>query len=241
MFQISDHSTVNDKAKSQDVAEFDSAHSARLIGHMHNGWVAQHAVLAASNCVSKPNDRKKDTMTGKPNAPVQQDPALPSLLNSLRGLIRNARQQVLRNVDLVQVRTCWEIGRHIVEFEQGGSERAEYGKRLLEFLARDLTTEFGKGFDASNLRYMRLFYQSFPIRDALRHELSWTHYRLVAGMAGSVALTQLMARLLYSVSAFDPMIFSAAALGLAFIAMAACYIPARRSMGVDPLIALRQE
>jgi len=50
---------------------------------------------------------------------------------------------------------------------------------LLEVLSRDLTTEFGKGFDASNLRYMRLFYQAFPIRDALRHELSWTHYRLL--------------------------------------------------------------
>jgi predicted nuclease of restriction endonuclease-like (RecB) superfamily len=49
----------------------------------------------------------------------------------------------------------------------------------LEVLARDLTAEFGKGFDASNLRYMRLFYQTFPIRDALRHELSWTHYRLL--------------------------------------------------------------
>jgi len=60
-------------------------------------------------------------------------------------------------------------------------------------------------------------------------------------MAGSVALTQLMATLLYSVSAFDPVIFAAAALGLAAIAMAACYIPARRSVGVDPLIALRQE
>ena len=46
-------------------------------------------------------------------------------------------------------------------------------------LAEQLTQEFGKGFDASNLRYMRLFYQSFPIRDALRHELSWTHYRLL--------------------------------------------------------------
>ena len=64
---------------------------------------------------------------------------------------------------------------------------------------------------------------------------------IVAGTAGSVALTQLMARLLYSVSAFDPVIFSAAALVLASVAMAACYIPARRSMGVDPLIALRQE
>lgn len=64
---------------------------------------------------------------------------------------------------------------------------------------------------------------------------------IVAGIAASLGLTQLMAKLLYSVSAFDPVIFSAAALGLASIAMAACYIPARRSVGMDPLIALRQE
>lgn len=55
--------------------------------------------------------------------------------------------------------------------------RAEYGKRLLPRLAESLTAEFGRGFDASNLRYMRLFYSAFPICDALRHELSWTHYR----------------------------------------------------------------
>lgn len=48
---------------------------------------------------------------------------------------------------------------------------------MLALLAKDLTGQFGKGFDERNLRYMRLFYQAFPIRDALRHELSWTHYR----------------------------------------------------------------
>ena len=53
----------------------------------------------------------------------------------------------------------------------------QYGKSLLSDLAETLTAEFGKGFDASNLRYMRLFYQAFPNCDALRHELSWTHYR----------------------------------------------------------------
>jgi predicted nuclease of restriction endonuclease-like (RecB) superfamily len=99
------------------------------------------------------------------------------LLRSLRELIQAARQKALRAVDAVQVQTCWEIGRHIVEFEQGGSARADYGTRLLPVLANSLTQEFGRGFDASNLRYMRLFYQAFPIRDALRHELSWTHYR----------------------------------------------------------------
>lgn len=106
-----------------------------------------------------------------------QAPQLASLLGNLGELIRDARQKVLRAVDTVQVQTCWQIGRHIVEFEQEGARRAEYGKQLLSKLAKSLTEEFGKGFDASNLRYMRLFYQAFPIRDALRHELSWTHYR----------------------------------------------------------------
>lgn len=102
---------------------------------------------------------------------------LQPLLTELAELIRQARQQAVRAVDAIQVQTCWEVGRHIVEFEQGGQARAAYGKKLLPALAKGLTAEFGKGFDASNLRYMRLFYQAFPIRDALRHELSWTHYR----------------------------------------------------------------
>jgi hypothetical protein len=108
---------------------------------------------------------------------LEEDMPLSGLLGDLRVLIQQARTRALRAVDSVQVSTCWEIGRHIVEFEQGGAGRAEYGKQLLSTLAERLTAEFGKGFDASNLRYMRLFYQAFPIRDALRHELSWTHYR----------------------------------------------------------------
>ncbi|RON93593.1 PDDEXK nuclease domain-containing protein [Pseudomonas fluorescens] len=106
-----------------------------------------------------------------------QDPKIDSLLGELGELIRQARQKVLRAVDTIQVQTCWQIGRHIVEFEQQGAQRAGYGKRLLALLAKDLTAQFGKGFDETNLRKMRLFYQLFPIRDALRLELSWTHYR----------------------------------------------------------------
>ena len=102
------------------------------------------------------------------------------LLAQLRATIAQARSRALRAVDAIQVQTCWEVGRHIVEFEQGGQARAAYGKRLLPLLAEQLSREFGKGFDASNLRYMRLFYAAFPIRDALRHELSWTHYRLLS-------------------------------------------------------------
>ena len=115
------------------------------------------------------------------------------LLHTLRELIQDARQKVLRAVDAVQVQTCWQIGRHIVEFEQRGASRAEYGARLIPILAESLSREFGKGFDASNLRYMRLFYQAFPIRDALRHELSWTHYRTLLKVEQEAARTWYMA------------------------------------------------
>ena len=119
----------------------------------------------------------------KPKRPTKSkaiQPAKPGfdgLLRDLREFIAESRSQVLRAVDVVQVRTCWGVGRHIVEFEQGGAARAEYGAKLLPRLAVKLTEEFGRGFDASNLRYMRLFYLAFPMCDALRHELSWTHYR----------------------------------------------------------------
>jgi predicted nuclease of restriction endonuclease-like (RecB) superfamily len=103
--------------------------------------------------------------------------ALTPLLDSLRGLIAQARAQALRAVDVIQVRTCWEIGRHIVEFEQAGQVRAAYGTRLLPLLAERLTLDFGRGFDARNLRHMRGFYLAFPNWNAVRTELSWTHYR----------------------------------------------------------------
>lgn len=77
--------------------------------------------------------------------------AFDGLLGRLRGLIQEARQHALRAVDVVQVRTCWEVGRHIVEFEQAGADQAKYGTKLLPRLAERLTAEFGRGFDASNL------------------------------------------------------------------------------------------
>src|ERR1700691_4196202 len=107
-----------------------------------------------------------------------------SQLLHLRDLIQNARQRALRAVDAVQVQTSWEIGRHIVEFEQGGSAHAEYGARLLQTLSTSLSSECVKGFDDSILRYMRLIYNAFPIRDALRHELSWTHYQTLLRVKG---------------------------------------------------------
>jgi hypothetical protein len=68
-------------------------------------------------------------MSSKHKAPANQE-SLPTLISQLRGLIESARGQELRAVDSIQVRTCWEIGRHIVEFEQQGADRAMYGARL---------------------------------------------------------------------------------------------------------------
>ncbi|SDS79176.1 PDDEXK nuclease domain-containing protein [Pseudomonas prosekii] len=112
-----------------------------------------------------------------PNPDNTQDPQIAALLGHLGELTRQARQKILSAVDSTQVQTCWQIGRHIVEFEQQPAPRAVYGKHLLMTLAKALTSHFGKGFDATNLRYMRLFFEAFPNWEAWRHELSWAHYR----------------------------------------------------------------
>lgn len=75
------------------------------------------------------------------------------------------------------VQSYWQIGRLIVAHEQAGESRAAYGKQQLQVLSLQLTERLGRGFDVTNLRNMRRFYEVFPIRDALRLELSWTHYR----------------------------------------------------------------
>ncbi len=111
--------------------------------------------------------------------PGAGEPAPGLLLGQLRALIQEARSRVLRSADVIQVQTCWQVGRHIVEFEQGGAERAAYGERLIPRLAEHLTAEFGKGFDARNLWQMRNFHLAFPNVNALRSQLSWTHYRLL--------------------------------------------------------------
>ena len=113
------------------------------------------------------------------------------VFQQVREILSSARRNFWRAANTAMVSFYWEIGRVIVEEEQRGAERAGYGKRLLESLSKRLSAEFCKGFDPSNLRYMRLFFQAFPIRDALRHELTWTHYRLL------VRIENLQARSFY--------------------------------------------
>ena len=101
-----------------------------------------------------------------------------TLYNEVKNILELARLRVYAAVNFAMVEAYWNIGRLIVE-KQGGEERAEYGASLIADLSKQLTADFGKGFDERNLRSIRQFYLTFPIRNALRTELSWTHYRMI--------------------------------------------------------------
>ena len=84
------------------------------------------------------------------------------LLDNIGSTLQKARENAIKAINTELVKANWEIGRHIVEFEQQGKERAEYGSELLVSLSKDLKTKFGKGFSRSNLQLMRLFYIKYP-------------------------------------------------------------------------------
>ncbi|MBI4680753.1 MAG: DUF1016 domain-containing protein [Nitrospirae bacterium] len=93
-----------------------------------------------------------------------------TLFERLAEIIHSARATAVRQINKAQVLAYYEIGREIVEFEQKGKARAGYGEELIDRLSKDMTLKFGRGFSATNLKMMRLFYQSFPIRQALSDE-----------------------------------------------------------------------
>ncbi|MCE2995176.1 MAG: YhcG family protein [Cyclobacteriaceae bacterium] len=102
-----------------------------------------------------------------------------TLYSSIRQIIDDARSKVYRTANFTMVQAYWQIGKLIVEEEQKGKGRAEYGQELIEKLSIRLSLDYGKGFNSTNLWYMRQFYTKFEILHALRGELSWTHYRLL--------------------------------------------------------------
>lgn len=103
-------------------------------------------------------------------------PAYQNLLQNIGQALHSARQQAAQTVNTLLVQTYWHIGQHIVEFEQGGNEKADYGSGLLDRLSQDLTAQHGKGFGRSNVFYMRKLYLSFPNSGTLSHKLTWSHY-----------------------------------------------------------------
>ncbi|MBR5781424.1 MAG: DUF1016 family protein [Bacteroidales bacterium] len=106
------------------------------------------------------------------NISINQD-----LLDDIKGIINNARQNALRSVDFCRVQMYWNIGKRIFEEEQNGKERADYGTYLLKNLARKIEPEYGSGFSIRQLERSRQFYRTYPIASALRTQLNWNQYK----------------------------------------------------------------
>jgi DUF1016 N-terminal domain len=98
------------------------------------------------------------------------------LLAKIDATASRGRAQAMQAVNRELLATYWQIGQHIVEFEQAGQVRAEYGKALIAQLARDLSLRHGKGFSRSNLIRIRQFYLCYQKGATLSHQLSWSHF-----------------------------------------------------------------
>lgn len=99
------------------------------------------------------------------------------LYQRIKEVLEHARQNISHTVNTTVVHAYWQVGKYIVEYEQQGNVRAEYGKGVIDNLSKLLTTEFGSGFTATNLKMMRQFYLAFPNSHTLCDQLSWSHYR----------------------------------------------------------------
>jgi len=98
------------------------------------------------------------------------------LKQTITQLLQQGRQQAIQQINKQLVHTYWQIGKHIVEFEQQGNQRAEYGSQLLNQLAKDLKAEHGKGFSRRNVLDMRRFYLAYPKWQTVSAKLNWSHY-----------------------------------------------------------------
>ncbi len=112
--------------------------------------------------------KRKKAITRTPSATLRV--VYDDVLVGIVDLLQSARRASARTVNAVMTATYWEIGRRIVEYEQGGEKRAGYGEELLERLSADLSGRFGRGFSIRNLRSFRAFYTAWPIRQALSAE-----------------------------------------------------------------------
>ncbi len=99
-----------------------------------------------------------------------------SIINEIKQILFSARENVAKAVNNELLTAYWNIGRIIVESEQNGDVKAQYGKQLLKRLSKELTAELGKGFSVSNLQYMRRFFLSYQKQQTLSVKLSWSHY-----------------------------------------------------------------
>lgn len=115
---------------------------------------------------------KKDLRINIQNQPSEYK----QLVGQISTTYTDGQIKATQSVNTELLETYWQIGRHIVEFEQGGNIRAEYGKGLISNLAKDLSLLHGRGFSRSNIVYMRLLYLHYPIGQKPSHQLSWSHF-----------------------------------------------------------------
>jgi len=121
------------------------------------------------------------------------------IYQEIHDLLHNARQNIISNVNSTMTKTDFLIGKRIVEEEQDGNKRAEYGKKLIKTLSEKLTKEFGKGFSETNLEQMRKFFKVYGISQTLSEEfqLSWSHYLIL------MRIEDINARNFYEIEAFE--------------------------------------
>ncbi|OYQ61991.1 hypothetical protein B9G53_24525 [Pseudanabaena sp. SR411] len=109
------------------------------------------------------------------------------LIDRIGECLVQGQQRAFEQVNTLLVETYWQIGQYIVEFEQKGNERAEYGSRLLTQLSRDLKTTYGKGFSRRNVLDMRRFYVSYPKWQMVSAKLGWSHYTELLAISDDLA------------------------------------------------------
>lgn len=107
---------------------------------------------------------------------LQKQAIYQKLVDTIGITIESARIRAIQAVNNELIKANWEIGKYIVEYEQHGNEKAEYGSALLTNLAKDLKARFGKGFSKSNIYLMRQFYLKYQIFQSVTGKLTWTHY-----------------------------------------------------------------
>ena len=102
-----------------------------------------------------------------------------NLIDQITGIIQEAQQKAIRSVDFERVMMYWHIGKVIFEEEQEGKDRADYGSYIIKSISAHFQPQFGTGFSIRQLEMNRQFFRCFPIANALRSQLSWTHYKII--------------------------------------------------------------
>ncbi|MCP4551204.1 MAG: DUF1016 domain-containing protein [Bacteroidetes bacterium] len=121
------------------------------------------------------------------NKKIQKTEIYQKLVDTIGVTIESARQKAIQAVNNELLKANWDIGKYIVEYEQHGNEKAEYGSSLLTNLAKDLKDRFGKEFSKSNVYLMRQFYLKYQIFQSVTGKLTWTHYAELLGVSDDSA------------------------------------------------------